>query len=80
MNTANKPEQPNQMSNERCILRLPDVLRRTGYKRTHIYHLMREGKFPKNVRIGARAVGWDSREIDQWVEAQLSSGTNRNGA
>jgi len=59
---------------ERCILRLKDVERRTGYKRAHIYNLMREGRFPKSFRIGVRAVGWNSEDIDQWIEDQISRG------
>jgi len=57
---------------QRCILRLPEVQRRTGYKRTHIYNLMKQGKFPQSFKIGIRAVGWDSLAVDRWVEAQLS--------
>lgn len=66
--TVVSPAQPS-----RCILRLPEVERRTGYKRAHIYNLMRENKFPQNTKIGARAVGWDSLEIDHWVNAQLDN-------
>ncbi|MCP1108503.1 AlpA family transcriptional regulator [Serratia nevei] len=49
------------------ILRRPDVEAKTGFKRAHIYNLMKEGKFPKPIRLGIRAVGWDSLEIDQWI-------------
>ncbi|MCX8745861.1 AlpA family transcriptional regulator [Snodgrassella sp. B3800] len=55
----------------RSILRLPEVERRTGYKRAHIYNLIRDNKFPKNKRIGTRTVGWDSQEIDLWVQQRL---------
>ncbi|KVW44738.1 AlpA family transcriptional regulator [Burkholderia ubonensis] len=53
---------------DHCILRRKDVERRTGFKRSHIYNLMHQGKFPKAIPLGERAVGWDSREIDQWIE------------
>lgn len=56
---------------ERRILRRPEVEAKTGFKRAHIYNLMQEGKFPKPVRLGIRAVGWDSLEIDQWIAARL---------
>ncbi|TWC63021.1 AlpA family transcriptional regulator [Pseudomonas sp. SJZ103] len=48
---------------ERHIMRREEVERKTGFKRAHIYNLMREGKFPQAKRIGLRAVGWDSLEI-----------------
>ena len=59
----------------RTILRMPEVERRTGYKRAHIYNLIKEGKFPKNVKIGIRAVGWDSYAIDRWIEEQIGYST-----
>ncbi len=58
-------------STERLILRRDEVERRTGFKRAHIYNLMKAGKFPQARRIGLRAVGWDSQEIEQWIAARL---------
>ncbi|MDH0425347.1 AlpA family transcriptional regulator [Stutzerimonas stutzeri] len=56
---------------ERRILRRAEVEARTGIKRAHIYNLMKEGKFPKATRLGIRAVGWDSAEIDAWIAQRL---------
>lgn len=56
---------------ERCILRLPEVEKRTGYKRSHIYNLMRVGKFPKAIKTGIRSVGWDSYAIEEWINEHL---------
>ena len=52
---------------EHRILRRVEVEAKTGFKRAHIYNLMKAGKFPKAVRLGVRAVGWDSVEIEQWI-------------
>jgi len=57
---------------ERHIMRREEVERKTGFKRAHIYNLMKEGKFPQAKRIGLRAVGWDSLEIEQWVTERLA--------
>lgn len=57
---------------ERHIMRRDEVERKTGFKRAHIYNLMKEGKFPQAKRIGLRAVGWDSLEIDRWVTERLA--------
>lgn len=56
---------------ERHIMRRDEVERKTGFKRAHIYNLMKEGRFPQAKRIGLRAVGWDSWEIEQWVVERL---------
>ncbi|ASV34860.1 AlpA family transcriptional regulator [Pseudomonas reactans] len=58
-------------STERHIMRRDEVERKTGFKRAHIYNLMKEGKFPQAKRIGMRAVGWDSEEIEQWIVERL---------
>lgn len=55
----------------RRFLRRNEVERKTGLKRAHIYELMKEGKFPQSVRLGIRAVGWDSIELDQWIADRL---------
>jgi prophage regulatory protein len=52
---------------EHRILRRDEVEAKTGFKRAHIYNLMKAGKFPKALRLGIRAVGWDSLEIEQWI-------------
>ena len=56
---------------ERHIMRREEVERKTGFKRAHIYNLMKEGKFPRAKRIGLRAVGWDSLEIERWIVERL---------
>jgi prophage regulatory protein len=60
---------------ERRILRRAEVEAKTGFKRAHIYNLMKAGKFPKALRLGVRAVGWDSVEIDQWIADRLQERT-----
>ncbi|WP_454835287.1 AlpA family transcriptional regulator [Pseudomonas lini] len=57
---------------ERHIMRRDEVEQKTGFKRAHIYNLMKEGKFPHAKRIGLRAVGWDSLEIEQWINERLA--------
>ncbi|TFZ33731.1 AlpA family phage regulatory protein [Pseudomonas syringae] len=45
----------------------------TGFKRAHIYSRMTEGKFPLARRIGMRAGGWDSAEIDRCIAERLGA-------
>ncbi|WP_248746200.1 AlpA family transcriptional regulator [Pseudomonas sp. MWU12-2037] len=52
---------------EHRVLRRDEVEHKTGLKRAHIYALMRADRFPKTIPLGKRAVGWDSREIEQWI-------------
>lgn len=69
--TASADSQPQPLP-ERHIMRRDEVERKTGFKRAHIYNLMKEGKFPQAKRIGMRAVGWDSLEVEQWITERLA--------
>lgn len=55
------------------ILRREEVERRTGYKHTTIYQKMKDGEFPKPVRLGARAVGWLECEVEAWLEQRIAA-------
>ncbi|EKB4873180.1 TPA: AlpA family phage regulatory protein [Citrobacter farmeri] len=58
---------------ERRILRLDEVEAKSGFKRAHIYALMKKGQFPQALRLGVRAVGWDSVEVDIWISDRLKN-------
>jgi len=53
------------------ILRLPGVIARTGLSRSSIYSWIADGKFPKPVSLGPRAVGWVVTEIEQWIRQRI---------
>ncbi len=55
------------------ILRRPAVEARTGLSRSTIYAMMAEGRFPKPVRLGKRAVGWMESTISEWLNSRISS-------
>ena len=55
------------------FLRLADVQRRVPFSRSAIYLMISRGEFPKQISLGARAVGWLKSEIDQWVESASQS-------
>ena len=49
------------------ILRLPEVMARSGLRRSVIYDLMQAGDFPKNLQLSPRAMGWRESEVDAWI-------------
>jgi len=51
------------------ILRLPQVIEYTGLSRSSILVMAKEGEldFPKPVKIGKRAMGWRSHDIEAWL-------------
>lgn len=55
------------------ILRLPEVMTRTGLSRSTIYLRISQGNFPKPVNLGTRAVGWIEEEIQEWLQLQIEA-------
>ena len=49
------------------ILRLAQVIKHAGLKKTKIYELQSEGEFPMRVKITAHAVGWIEQEVQGWL-------------
>lgn len=51
-------------------LRLPRVKTETGLSKSTIYQLIKDGLFPKPVKIGHRAVGWRESDIVNWQKTR----------
>lgn len=49
------------------LVRLPEVLRRTGLSRATIYRKIERDEFPAGVRLSANAVAWYESDINRWV-------------
>ena len=55
------------------VIRLPRVLEKTGLSRSQIYWLMSQDRFPKQVSLSARAVGWNEVAVDAWIESRFAT-------
>jgi prophage regulatory protein len=55
------------------VLRRKQVERIVGLSRSQIYALAKLHQFPKPIRLGARAVGWLSSEIDAWLADRIAA-------
>jgi prophage regulatory protein len=49
------------------LLRLPEVLKRTGLSKKTIYRFEAAGRFPLRRQLGPRAVGWPESEVNAWI-------------
>ena len=56
---------------EHQIQRLTDVIAMTGLSRSTFYLRMVQGKFPKKINLGSRAVGWINSEVIEWIEQRI---------
>lgn len=50
------------------ILRIREVMERTGLSRTTIWRKVRAGKFPAPLQLTENAVGWPDSRISKWFE------------
>lgn len=53
------------------LMRLPEVERLTGLRKSAIYDQMQKGIFPRSVKCGTRAAMWSESAIQSWIAARL---------
>lgn len=69
-----------QLKNALTILRRRQVERRVGLTRSPLYARIKDGTFPKPIRLGnGRAVGWIEAEIDTWLDEQVEKSRKARG-
>ena len=61
-----------KVSRLRKILRLPATIAATGLSRSAIYQRIRAGTFPKQVKLGKKAIGFPEDEIEAYIEAAIA--------
>lgn len=52
------------------FMRIQEVSEATGFSRAMIYNLIREGRFPEQIRLTPSKVAWRSDEIQAWMDAK----------
>lgn len=68
--TQTFPSTPDAPAPGPRLLRLPDVLARTGLSRAAVYRMELEGEFPRAVQISKRAIGWHEAVIAEWISSR----------
>ena len=59
------------------FLKLQNVMSITGLSRSSIYLAIAEGRFPKQINLGARSIAFLESEAQEWMEACVA---NRRGS
>lgn len=55
------------------IIRLPDVMARTGLSRSSVFLKVKTGDMPKPIKLGVRATGWVAEEVDNWIKQRVAA-------
>jgi len=53
--------------------KLPVVVQQTTMSSASIYRLVKAGKFPAPVKVGARAVAWIGSEVDAYIASCITT-------
>jgi prophage regulatory protein len=59
--------------------RTKTVQERTGLSRSTLYAEIEKGNFPRQVKLGARAVGWIQSEVEGWIQARIRAARALSG-
>lgn len=62
-------------SSDKVVLDIKGVVGMTTLSQSVIYDLVKQGKFPKQMRIGPNRVVWLRSEVLDWLHAKLAEGT-----
>lgn len=55
------------------MLRLSQVVEKTGLGKTSIYELQKQGRFPRGVNLTGHSVRWIEAEVETWLTRQAQA-------
>lgn len=55
------------------ILRISDVEKSVGLKKSTIYALIQKKEFPSPIKLGSRSSGFLLSEINQWKQTRINA-------
>ncbi len=53
------------------LIRIREVMDRTGLSRTVLYRKVQHGDFPPSVKLTTRCVAWRETEVDEWINERI---------
>ena len=56
---------------EERLLRVADVAAVVGVSRAHIYHLIKQGTFPRPIALSRNCARWVHSEVQTWVHERI---------
>jgi prophage regulatory protein len=65
-----KPIQKSKRPEQDRIIKMAELERICGMSRSTIYSEMKMKRFPPQVKLTTRGVGWSQNEVQKWIAAQ----------
>jgi len=55
------------------LIRLPEVENLIGCKKSTVYTMLKNGTFPKPIRLSARMAAWSESSVLQWLQDRINA-------
>ena len=55
------------------LIPISEVEALTGCKKSTVYLMLRQWKFPKPIRLSSRMVRWSEAAVQEWVQAHIDA-------
>ena len=55
------------------LIRLPEVSSTVGLSRSKVRQMVRDGEFPKPIRLTENTVAWDADLVQRWISERLAA-------
>lgn len=55
------------------LMKLKEVLYICGISRSALYRQVDQGRFPRQVKVGARSVRWRKSDVEAWMSSRPST-------
>lgn len=62
------------------LLRIREVMNRTGLSRSVLYSLAAAGDFPHPVKLSQRCSAWPEQAIDDWIAERIAAAEQERAA
>ena len=56
------------------LIRLPEVENLIGCKKSTVYTMLKQGTFPRPIRLSARMVAWPETVVLKWLQDRIQEG------
>ena len=51
------------------LIKMPNLLKQMQCSRAHVYNLIADRHFPRQIHMGGRGAWWDADEVEAWLQA-----------
>lgn len=76
-NTLHQKKMEKYMKEKTKLIRISEVIERTGFCRAWIYRLIKNNSFPSPVKTGERSIAFIESEVDAWIDEKIFYSRNQ---